>query len=63
MHQTIATDDSGVCQSVSDCCVNAAAERIEVLLGVEALRDPNIVLDGDPDLPLNRLNAAFVKLL
>jgi len=53
--QTIAIDDSGVCQSVchaaSRGCANTA-ERIEVLLDVRTLEVlKNIVLDGSRDPP------------
>jgi len=58
----IATDDPmhlGVCQSKGLPCANPA-ERIEVLLWVETLRDPrNIVLDGNPNFP-HRFDAALL---
>jgi len=64
--RTIAINVPGVCQSVTRlrCAVRLkAAERIEVLLGLETLGDlRNIVLDGGSDFP-HRFDATFTKLL
>jgi len=47
--------------AVSNCA--NTAERLEVLLGMEPLRDPrNIVLDETPDFH-DGLDAAFAELL